>query len=177
MAEAYLIDVETPVAEVQIRAWVGVLWMEAENLVVFPCPEDVTYRFGDDVVRFAEALVWLADDKFAFTTAESGLGGENMFKRMAAVEIGVSELRNMMREALKGGNPKASVHLCHIVWRRPHKTQHPSVSGTHRCLAGADENSLETSRISAACSGPVNLASNRTAGVDYTRGAWSKPFR
>ena len=43
----------------------------------------------------------VADDHFAFTTAESGGGGEGMFKRMAAVETGLSDMKGMIEELLK----------------------------------------------------------------------------
>ena len=103
VAGAYLVDLETPAAEVSVRVWVGILGMEAENLVEFPCPETANYRFGDSAAPYAEALVKVADDQFAFTTAESGLGGDNMFKRMSAVESGIAELRGLLKDALKAG--------------------------------------------------------------------------
>ena len=71
VAGAYLIDLETPVAEVQIKTWVGILGIEAESFLEFPCQEEVTYRFSDGAAPFA---VKVADDQFAFTTAERPWG-------------------------------------------------------------------------------------------------------
>ena len=71
-------------AELSLRVWVGgVITMEIfYNDDQVP---DVKFSEEDqDILPFAEALVRLADDQFAFTTAENG-GAANMFKRMAAV--------------------------------------------------------------------------------------------
>ena len=94
-------DPEVPAPEVQLKAWVGILSMSAEPLIEFPCPPDATYLFGEEVIPSAAALVKLADDQFAFTTAESGGGTEGMFKRMSAVESSLNELRGMLQDALK----------------------------------------------------------------------------
>ena len=90
--------VATP--EVNLRVWVGILAMGEEANVVFP-GGDVTYDFGGGLLPYPDALVKVADDQFAFTTAESGGGGEGMFKRMAAVESGLSDMKGMLQQLLR----------------------------------------------------------------------------
>ena len=91
-----LSDLENPLPEVLIKAWVGVLSMHDEAKVDFS-NVDPTYSFGDGILPFAEALVKVADDQFAFTTAESGGGGDGIFKRMSLVESGLADMREMLQ--------------------------------------------------------------------------------
>ena len=102
VAGCYLSDPETPAPEVVIKLWVGVMSMEFEAAVSFEESSSENLNFGEGVIPYAEALVRVADDQFAFTTAESGGGGEGIFRRMAAVETGLSELKELLRENLKG---------------------------------------------------------------------------
>ena len=92
VAGCYLSDPETPVPELVIKVWVGVMSMEFEAACVFEEGSTETLTFGEGAIPYAEALVRLADEQFAFTTAESGGGGEGMFRRMAAVETSIGEL-------------------------------------------------------------------------------------
>ena len=69
---AYSGEIDVPAPEIQLKAWVGILGMGSEHLVEYPCSSDVTYDFGEGMLPYGPALVKLADDQFAFTTAESG---------------------------------------------------------------------------------------------------------
>ncbi|CAE7545289.1 Kidins220 [Symbiodinium sp. CCMP2592] len=89
-------NMTVPAPEVTIKLWVGVLAMELESQVEYEAgAEAAKYLFNPQVLPFAEALVKIADEHFAFTTAESG--GEGMFKRMSAVENGLQELKSMLQ--------------------------------------------------------------------------------
>ena len=59
--------------------------------------EPPTYSFGDGILPYGEALVRVADERFAFTTAESGGGGDGIFKRMLVVESGLADMREMLQ--------------------------------------------------------------------------------
>ena len=61
----------------------------------------VPWRRRRLLLPYPDALVKVADDQFAFTTAESGGGGEGMFKRMAAVESGLSDMKGMLQQLLR----------------------------------------------------------------------------
>ena len=113
-----LADLENPLPEVLIKAWVGVLSMHDEAKVEFSS-QVPTYNFGEGILPYAEALVKVADDQFAFTTAESGGGGDGIFKRMAVVESGLADMREMLQTLVgqkagaagtpsMGARPKAS---------------------------------------------------------------------
>ncbi|CAE7947358.1 Calmodulin [Symbiodinium sp. KB8] len=56
--------------------------------------------FNSTVFPFAEALMKVADEHIAFTTAESG--GDGMLKRMTAVENGLLELKSMLQTPTVG---------------------------------------------------------------------------
>ena len=94
VAGAYLLDLETPVAEVPDSSMTRRGGREPRTV---PLRQECDRPVCGVSRPFAEALVKLADDQLAFTMAESGLGGENMYRRMAAVENGILELRHMMR--------------------------------------------------------------------------------
>ena len=113
-------DLENPLPEVSIKAWVGVLSMNDEAKVEFVTTPP-TYDFGTGVLPYAEALVRVADEHFAFTTAESGGGGDGIFKRMSLVESGLADMREMLKTLVgqtgeatpstaTGARPKAGLH-------------------------------------------------------------------
>ena len=94
-------DLESPLPEVLIKAWVGVLSMHDEARVDFSNLVP-TYGFGEGILPFAEALVKVADDQFAFTAAESGGGGDGIFKRMSVVQSGLADMRDLLQSRGSG---------------------------------------------------------------------------
>ena len=89
-------DLENPLPEVSIKARVGILSMNDEAKVEFVTTPP-TYDFGTGVLPYAEALVRVADERFDFATAESGGGGDGIFKRMSLVESGLADTREMLK--------------------------------------------------------------------------------
>ena len=90
-------DPEVPLPEVTIKLWVGVLAMEQDALISYEREAgDMKYQFAPTVLPYAPALVSMADEHFAFTTAESNGGPEGIFKRMSAVESGLAEIKAMI---------------------------------------------------------------------------------
>ena len=88
----YRQDLEVPSPEVTIKLWVGVLSIE------MPLAE-LSYQFATTILR--------PDEHFAFTTAESGGGGDGIFKRMSAVQCGLAKIKQLI-EHLGGPEREAS---------------------------------------------------------------------
>ena len=105
---AYPADLGEPAEELVVRLWVGVLAMQAEASVSYQQGVEHTYSFGADALPYGEALVKVADEHFAFTTAESGGGGEGMFRRMSQVEAGLAEMKNLLQDLVAQKSSEAS---------------------------------------------------------------------
>ena len=80
VASTCIVDLDTPLAE-QIRAWVGILAPEAENLVEYPCLKKITYsiQLRGAAVLFGSCV---ADEQFGFTT----LAGRTCSKGCSGLE-------------------------------------------------------------------------------------------
>ncbi|CAE7704640.1 unnamed protein product [Symbiodinium sp. CCMP2592] len=98
---------ETPRPEISTKVWVGVLSMELEEKVQYLEETLPTYAFisgnpEEIVYPYGKALVTVADEHFAFMTAESGGGGPGIFKRMEAVETGLSSIQRLLENMQRG---------------------------------------------------------------------------
>ena len=142
-------DLESPLPEVVIKAWVGVLSMHDEARIDFTA-EPPTYNFGDGILPYGEALVRVADEHFAFTTAESGGGGDGIFKRMSVVESGLADMREMLQTLVSqkvgasattatGAKPKARATPA----KKRSETTAPQPAGD---LGGLDRGTLAAAR-------------------------------
>ncbi|CAE7297843.1 unnamed protein product, partial [Symbiodinium sp. KB8] len=92
---------ETARPEISTKVWVGIISMELEEKVQYLEDAFVTYAFisgnpEEIVYPYGKALVSIADEQFAFMTAESGGGGPGIFKRMEAVETGLSTIQRLL---------------------------------------------------------------------------------
>ena len=92
---------ETARPEISTKVWVGIISMELEEKVQYLEDAFVTYAFisgnpEETVYPYGKALVSIADEQFAFMTAESGGGGPGIFKRMEAVETGLSTIQRLL---------------------------------------------------------------------------------
>lgn len=103
-----------------VRVWVGLLKPEFESCLHFvdhPIDHPFLTRDGSEgFVPFSEGLVALADDKFTFLSAESGMPAAEAVdptaKRLSAVEEAIVSMKTSLqqlvqKEALKGAAPKA----------------------------------------------------------------------
>ena len=98
-------NMSEPLPEFTLKLWVGVLSMEVEGLIEFEGDAAVPSIGFGRVLPYAEALVKVSDEQFAFTSAESGGGGDGIFKRMTAVEAGLLELKGLIQDLGKDKVP------------------------------------------------------------------------
>ena len=134
--------------EVTVKLWVGVLSMEMEEKIFFQDEAVATYDLvgaGSDetALPLGKALVRVVDEHFAFQAVESGGGGPGIFRRMEAVESGLT--------CWRGGGPRGSAESSErssvksssrawaeaaVAWAGPRNSRCPRSQTRERCITG-----------------------------------------
>ena len=130
---AYAEERDTQLDETYVRTWLGFLNEEFVEQVTFPERVEADLVFGHDprgraLVPFGEALYAVANDHFAFVTAESGAGAleggdkiaPELEARFSQIEAGIRAIQDALRSPgaspLSPGPPAPATPAAPLEW-------------------------------------------------------------
>lgn len=138
VASVHVDDRSLVVGEVVIRVWIGLLKKEYEDQLLFPAPFGTTTIFPStdgsvDFLPFAEGLLQIADDKFAFLTAESGsaraAGTSSQDARIAMLEENMVQIKTALQDLKSPPPPAPAAFAVGASAKPPPALRRPGVSG------------------------------------------------